>query len=237
MKTLLHNNPARLASYAAGALAGLILLLIACNGFYQVRPGEAAAIQTFGAAKPEPVTNEGLHWHWPSPIGKTTVAQVRKSRTAEIGFQTLPRGKLDPLTQENWQRDLDAATMITGDLNLLETQLVAHYYISDLNAYLFKADDPGVEFQYTDGTRNRTHQSHPRGYPDGQTIKDSLEIAVRRAVGHRSLTQDPEFYTFLRTLESYQTSIQDGATLVLTGGPGGYLEALTSPPKTSESPK
>ena len=79
--------------------------------------------------------------------------------------------------------------MITGDLNLLETQLVAHYYISDLNAYLFKADDPGVEFQYTDGTRNRTHQSHPRGYPDGQTIKDSLEIAVRRAVGHRSIDQ------------------------------------------------
>ena len=52
-----------------------------------------------------------------------------------------------------------------------------------------------------------------------------------------ALTQDPEFYTFLRTLESYQTSIQDGATLVLTGGPGGYLEALASPPKTSESPK
>ena len=151
----------RAALYAALAILGLILFVKGCQGFYQVRPGEATAIQTFGAARPEPETQEGLHWHWPSPVGRTTTVQVRKSRTTEVGFQTLPQGKLDTLTGENWQRDLKAATMITGDLNLLETQLVAHYYISDLNKYLFEADDPGVRFEYIDGDRIREHASHP----------------------------------------------------------------------------
>ena len=177
----------------AGRSAAAVFLFVAAtlmiSGFYQIKPGEATAVQTFGAAKQEPVTSEGLHWHWPWPIGKTTTEQVQKSRTTEVGFQTLPSGKLDMLTGENWQRDYDAATMITGDLGLLETQLVAHYYISDLNAYLFQADDPGVVFEYPDGKRTRSHRSHPREKPDGQTIKDALEISVRRAVGQRTIDQ------------------------------------------------
>ena len=105
------------------AAAVLVVLVVqGCQGLYQIKPGEAAALQTFGAAKAEPVTDEGLHWHWPGPIGKTTVVQVQKSRTAEMGWKTLPDGRIDTNTQESWTRDLSEATMITGDLNLLETQ-------------------------------------------------------------------------------------------------------------------
>ena len=89
-----------------------------------------------------------------------------------MGFQTLPEGIIDDLTSENWQRDFDAATMITGDTALLETQLVAHYYISDLNDYLFRADDPGVAFDYFDGTKLKTHQPKaPRAGPTGRQSK------------------------------------------------------------------
>ena len=128
-----------------GAVGAVLLIFMACaaSGCYLVKPGEAAAEQTFGAARAEPVNSEGLHWHWPNPIGRTTVVQVRKSRTAEIGFQVLPEGQIDPLTGEGWQRDYEAATMIGGDLNLLETQLVAHYYISDLNAVPLPGRRPG----------------------------------------------------------------------------------------------
>ena len=152
----------------------------ACQGMYTVKPGEAAALQTFGAAKPEPVIDEGLHWHWPGPIGRTTVVQTQKSRTAEIGFRTLSGDNIDSGTGENWQRDLNSATMITGDLNLVETQLVAHYFISDLNKYLFNADDPGLNYD---------KKNHPLGYPDGRTIQDALEIAVRRSIGQRTIDQ------------------------------------------------
>lgn len=179
----------RFITLGAAAILLLIVFISACTGLYQIKPGEAAAVQTFGAARAEPVTDEGLHWHWPSPIGRTTVIQVRKSRTTEIGYQWLPGEAIDPLTMENWQRDLQAATMITGDLNLLEVQLVAHYYISDLNAYLFYADDPGVSFDYLQGDRVKTHQSHPVNRPDGQTLKDALETALRRAVGHRTIDE------------------------------------------------
>ena len=171
-------------------VSAVVVVFLGFSGFYQVKPGEAAALQTFGAAKPEPVVSEGLHWHWPSPIGQTTVVQVSKNRTAEVGFQTLPDGKISGITGEGWQPDLNAATMITGDLNLLEVQLVAHYVISDLNAYLFRADDPGVEFTYvSNGRETSTHRSHRAGRPDGKSLKDALEIAVRRSMGQRTIDQ------------------------------------------------
>ena len=59
-----------------------------------------------------------------------------------------------------------------------------------------------------------------RGQGDAQAIKTVKE----------ALQSDPEFYTFLRTLESYETSIQQGATLVLTDQEGAYLSMLTKPP-------
>ena len=60
-----------------------------------------------------------------------------------------------------------------------------------------------------------------RGQGDAEAIR----------IVQEALEEDPEFYTFLRTLESYENSIQSGATLVLTDQPGGYLNTLAVPPK------
>ena len=60
-----------------------------------------------------------------------------------------------------------------------------------------------------------------RGQGDAEAIR----------IVQQALEEDPEFYTFLRTLESYENSIQSGATLVLTDQPGGYLNTLAVPPK------
>ena len=178
-----------------GGLIGIVAIVLigavglTLSGLYTVKPGEAAAVQTWGDASDEPTSTEGLHWHWPWPIGQVTVEQVDKSRTAEVGFYTLPGDLIDIDTQENWQRDLVAATMIAGDLSLLEIQVVAQYHISDLNAYLFEADDPGVSFEYWDNGGQRTHDSHPEGRPDGQSIKDAIEVAIRRSVGQRTIDE------------------------------------------------
>ena len=190
--TAVHARPRRGASgnYIAlpvlGLLAFIILLGGVC-GLYRVGPGEAAAVQTFGAARAAPVTTEGLKWHWPWPIGKTTVLETRRSRTATIGFNELPEGAINLITGEGWQPDLDSATMITGDLNLIEAQFTAQYVIRDLNDYLFRADDPGYQFEYADGERSRTQRVQSPGRPDGQTIRDALEIAVRRSIGQRTI--------------------------------------------------
>ena len=198
------NSPTTLTAFAIASIFLLFTGICMATGIYQVHPGEAAAIQTFGTARPEPMTTEGLHWHWPSPIGKTTILQVQKSRTVELGYQTLPDETIDSLTLENWQRDFQAATMITGDIALLETQLVAHYYISDLNKYLFAADDPGVIFEYVKDTRIRTHKASPPGRPDGQTIKDALEIAIRRSIGQRTIDEALVFERETIELETMQ---------------------------------
>ena len=207
------------------ALLGLlmIVLITIITGFYSVRPGEATAIQTFGAARAEPETQEGLHWHWPWPIGKTRTVQVEKSRTAEIGYQTLPDDRINMLTGENWQRDLQGATMITGDLNLLEIQLVAQYYISDLNDYLFAADDPGIRFEYLDeGGKVRNHRSHPENLPDGQSIKDAMEIAIRRSIGHRTI--DRALVTDRETIEL--ETMQYAQEILNTYGTGLTITAV-----------
>ena len=208
------------ANIGAAALCVVVLLIatiMAISGFYTIKPGEAAAVRVFGAARAEPETNEGIHWNWPSPIGKTDVFQVRKNRTVEIGFQTLPDDQIDILTGEGWQRDIDSATMITGDLNLVEAQLVAHYYITDLNKYLFAADDPGVTFEYLDdNSKIQSYQSHPVDRPDGQTIKDSLETALRRAMGQRTI--DQALITDRETIEQETMEVaQEILTLNETG--------------------
>jgi membrane protease subunit HflK len=66
--------------------------------------------------------------------------------------------------------------MITGDLNIVDVQLVVQYRIKDLAAYLFQVDDPG------DPERNIR-----AGGPDGLTLKDATEAALRQVVGQRSV--------------------------------------------------
>ena len=69
--------------------------------------------------------------------------------------------------------------MVTGDLNLIEVQVVAQYRIADLNRYLFHADNPGIDFQHTDhDLKLRAHRPHRPGYPDGRTILDQWETSI-----------------------------------------------------------
>ena len=68
------------------------------------------------------------------------------------------------------------ALMITGDLNIVNVQLAVQYRISNPKDYLFQVDDPG------DPDRNI-----PQGDPDGRTLKDATEAAVRQVVGQRGI--------------------------------------------------
>ena len=61
-----------------------------------------------------------------------------------------------------------------------------------------------------------------------QTRGDGEAEAI--GIVQEALTRDPEFYRFLRSLESYERSIQQGATLVISGETGGYLDTLTGGP-------
>lgn len=148
---------------AIGAIVGVVLLIWLAFGVYQVQPNEQAAIQTFGEF--QGITTPGLRWHWPPPIGKVQKESVTETKTMELGYRSgqnigVPRESL----------------MITGDLNIVNVELAVQYRISDIRSYLFNLDDPGDP-----------ERGIPAGRPDGRTLRDAAEAALRQVVGQRSI--------------------------------------------------
>ena len=151
------------ASIAITLIAIIAFGLWAASGVYQVAPSEQAATQLFG--KFQSVQDPGLRWFWPPPIGKVQKASVTETQSMELGFRSDP-GIDIPVE----------SLMITGDLNIVDVTLAVQYRISDLQAYLFQVDDPGDPDR---GARE--------GKPDGRTLKDATEAALRQVVGQRSI--------------------------------------------------
>ena len=145
---------------------GLIAVIWAATGIYTISPGEQAALRLFGKAQDDPVIETGLHWWWPAPIGERNVEQVTATRRMEMGFRSTSAGDV-PFDTE--------ALMISGDLNIIDVRMVAQYNIKDLNEFLFNVSDPGEEGRVAEGR------------PDGRTLKDAAEAALRLVVGQRSI--------------------------------------------------
>ncbi len=143
---------------------GVIALIWLATGFYTVDPQEQAALRLFGEFRG--TEGPGLHWYPPAPIGTRNGEAVLETKTMELGFRT-----------GQTTRDVPGeALMITGDLNIVDVQLVVQYRISDLEQFLFRVDDPG------DPDRDSR-----AGRPDGRTLKDATEAALRQVIGQRGI--------------------------------------------------
>ena len=68
------------------------------------------------------------------------------------------------------------ALMISGDLNIIDVRMVVQYDIKNLSDFLFRVNDPGED-----------RRGIPTGQPDGRTLKDAAEAALRLVVGQRGL--------------------------------------------------
>ena len=158
---------------AAALIIGLIIVIWAATGIYTTSPGEQAALRLFGDAQETPVIDNGLHWWWPSPIGNRDVVRTDQVRRVELGFRSGEGVEDTPVPIE--------AQMISGDLNIIDVQLVVQYDIKNLISFLFDVDDPGE-----DAGSQRNIQP---GRPDGRTLKDATEAALRLVVGQRSIAE------------------------------------------------
>ena len=161
-------------SSASGRGGAIILILIPiaavvwlATGVYTVSPEEQAALRTFGRFVA--IADQGLHWHWPGPIGTRNVVPVTTTRRLELGFRSAVNGTSSTPVQIE-------SEMITGDENIVDVQIVVQYRISNLRNFLFEVDDPG------DPDRDI-----PSGMPDGETLRDIAETAVRQVVGARNI--------------------------------------------------
>jgi len=151
------------ASVAIVLIVTVIAALWLASGVYQVAPSEQAAVQVFG--KFQSITEPGLSWNWPGPIGKVQKESVTENKTMELGFRTV-QGIDIPVE----------SLMITGDLNIVDVKMAVQYRIGDLRAFLFQVDDPGD-----------ADSGSGIGMPDGRTLRDATEAALRQVVGQRSI--------------------------------------------------
>ena len=148
------------------ALIPVVAIVWLATGIYTVGPEEQAALRTFGRFVA--IADQGLHWHWPGPVGTRNVVAVTNTRRLELGFRSSPNGSTTPVQIES--------EMITGDENIVDVQVVVQYRISNLRSFLFEVDDPG----------DPDRQISP-GNPDGETLRDITETAVRQVVGARNI--------------------------------------------------
>ena len=147
------------------SFAWLILAAVfvawAASGIYTVEPDEQGVVRRFG--KMYATSVPGINYRIPWPVDQVDVVKVEQIRSMELGFRSSRQGN-SQLTRPVPVESL----MITGDENLVNVQVVVQYRISDLPAYLFKVWDP-------------------TGVPEGRTLRDAAETALRGVVGSMSI--------------------------------------------------
>ena len=143
-----------------GALIAVVAVLLwLASGLYQVQPAERGVPLLFGKFNGT-LTEPGLHWNWPAPIGSVLTPNVAAQNTVEIGFRT------GTTSSSNFD---DESLILTGDENIIQVEAVVQWFIDDVEKYLFAIRDPN-EAQSPDGLKH-------------DTVKNAAEAAIREIVG------------------------------------------------------
>jgi modulator of FtsH protease HflK len=143
-----------------GGGRGLALVAVAivgiwlATGFYRVQPGEQGVELLFGRF--HAMTTPGLNYWFPAPIGEVLTPNVEQTNTIAIGLRGTGEVVRD-VPQES--------LMLTGDQNILDTDLVVQWRIKNAADYLFNIRDPET------------------------TIKLAAESAIREVMGQTLLEE------------------------------------------------
>jgi modulator of FtsH protease HflK len=143
-----------------GALVAVVAVLLwLASGLYQVQPAERGVPLMFGKFNGT-LTEPGLHWNWPAPIGSVLTPNVAAQNTVEIGFRT---------GSANTTNFDDESLILTGDENIIQVEAVVQWFIDDVEKYLFAIRDPD-ESQSPDALKHAT-------------VKNAAEAAIREIIG------------------------------------------------------
>src|SRR5512145_819367 len=129
----------------------LLLLAIGIGGVYKVGPGEQGIVRTLGKVRPTGRTGPGLHFRIPL-LERVDVVNIQQIRRMEVGFQ-------------GNQKVAGEASMITGDANIVEVQMIVQYRIIDPMKYLFELKDPD------------------------EALRATAEVALRSVVGRTNIDE------------------------------------------------
>lgn len=113
-------------------IVAIILLISVFSTWYTVDESEQAVVITFGRAD-ETITDAGLHFKLPWPVQKVEVLS-KETFSLQFGYEQTEDGELIAFDDET--------KMITGDENIVLTDLVVQWKITDPEKYLFNAQNP-----------------------------------------------------------------------------------------------
>ena len=136
------------------------LIIWLATGFYRVEPDEQGIELLFGKWN-QMTTEPGLHYFFPTPIGKTMTPKVESVRKINVGYRSA--SELGFSSNSNDRNVLEESLMLTGDQNIVDVNFTVLYKIKDAGKFLFKLRNPET------------------------TVKDMSESVMREVVGQRDL--------------------------------------------------
>ena len=136
------------------------LIIWLATGFYRVEPDEQGIELLFGKWN-QMTTEPGLHYFFPTPIGKTMTPKVESIRKINVGYRSA--SELGFSSNSNDRNVLEESLMLTGDQNIVDVHFTVLYKIKDAGKFLFKLRNPET------------------------TVKDMSESVMREVVGQRDL--------------------------------------------------
>ncbi len=136
------------------------LIIWLATGFYRLEPDDQGIELLFGKWN-QTTTEPGLHYFFPTPIGKTMTPKVENVRKINVGYRSA--SELGFSSNSNDRNVLEESLMLTGDQNIVDVNFTVLYKIKDAGKFLFKLRNPET------------------------TVKDMSESVMREVVGQRDL--------------------------------------------------
>jgi len=128
-------NPPKIGKLSAASvgliIVGIIVLIFAGTSVFIVDQAEEAVITRFG--KYYTTRGPGLQFKLPFGIDRNYTINVRAVQTAQFGFVTVKSGMASTYATNKTKE----ATMLTGDLNIVEIEWIIQYRIVDSKAWVF----------------------------------------------------------------------------------------------------
>lgn len=118
--------------WVALILVAVVGIIVVTTSWYTVDESEQAVVITFGQAD-ETIQDSGLHFKLPWPIQSVEILS-KETYSLQFGYKQNPDGTVEAFDKET--------KMITGDENIVLTDLVVQWRIVEPKKYLFSSQEP-----------------------------------------------------------------------------------------------
>ena len=189
-------------------IAGIVILWL-FSGFYRIQPDEQGVELLFGDWD-DTITEPGLHWWFPGPIGEVITPKVTVINRVNIGFRD-PSDLGGRVTQAS---DVPRESlMLTGDQNIADVDFTVQWRIANAGEYLFNIRDPNETVKLVAESAMREVV--------GQTRLDDLITSAREQV------QSQSRILLQQVLDGYGAGISiERVQLQLTSPPPPVIDAF-----------